>query len=270
MMRAMKTFRWLLALCLAACTLPASAQGQFRVLVVAVPNKYHHDYAVVAKPQFERMARQHGFDLDWTWNTAPFDTDLSRYASIVLLNTPGDELKGAQRDALQAYVRAGGGVVAVHRALIFNPPGDWPWFEQLIGRRFRIHPMVQSAVVQVVDRDFPAAFALPGRWIWSDEWYEFEPPLADGLRTVLRVDESSYDPTRIWPGQEARGMGRDHPVAWYHAYDGGRVFVTALGHPPAAYDDATYLQHLYGGLWWTATGRGIATDADIGSSEILY
>ena len=77
---------------------------------------------------------------------------------------------------------------------------------------------------------------------------------------MLSVDESSYDPTRIWPGQEARGMGVDHPVAWYHAYDGGRVFVTALGHPPAAYDDAAYLQHLYGGLWWAATGRGISAD----------
>src|SRR5690606_40688040 len=85
--------------------------------------------------------------------------------------------------------------------------------------------------------------------------------LVEGLRTVLRVDESSYDPTRIWPGQHAAGMGADHPVAWYHAYDGGRVFVTALGHPPAAYDDAHYLAHLYGGLWWAATGRGLAHEA---------
>ena len=52
-------------------------------------------------------------------------------------------------------------------------------------------------------------------------------------------------------------MGRDHPVAWYHRYDGGRVFVTALGHTPALYDDRLYLEHLYGGLWWAATGKGI-------------
>ena len=256
-----RTASLLCALLLWCWVLPAWAQGQFRVLVVAIPNQYHHDYAVVARPQFERMAQRHGFDMDWRWNTAPFDGDLSPYHAIVLLNTPGDELQGAQRAALEDYVRAGGGVVAVHRALISNPPGDWPWFERLIGRRFRIHPMVQSAVVRVEERGFPAAFALPERWIWSDEWYEFEPPLVEGLRTVLRVDESSYDPTRIWPGQHAAGMGADHPVAWYHVYDGGRVFVTALGHPPAAYDDATYLAHLYGGLWWAATGRGVVEDA---------
>ncbi|MDH5831200.1 ThuA domain-containing protein [Luteimonas sp. M1R5S18] len=252
---------WLLA----AAPVPASADDQFKVLVVAVPNRYHHDYTVVAKPRLEQMARQHGFGLDWAWNTAPFDADLSGFDAIVLLNTPGDELRGAQRAALEGFVRAGGGVVAVHRALIFNPPGDWPWFERMIGRAFRIHPMVQTALVRVEDASFPAAFALPSRWIWSDEWYEFGPPLVDGLRTVLSVDERSYDPGRIWPGQVARGMGADHPVAWYHAFDGGRVFVTALGHPPAAYDDADYLAHLYGGIWWAATGRGI--DGDAGATD---
>ena len=55
----------------------------------------------------------------------------------------------------------------------------------------------------------------------------------------------------------AKGMGAHHPVAWYHRYDGGRVFVTALGHTPALYDDPLYLEHLYGGLWWAATGLGI-------------
>lgn len=249
----------LLACLLLAATLaaPAFAEGQFKVLVVAIPNRYHNDYAVVAKPQFERMAQVHAFDLDWRWNTTPFDGDLSGYAAIVLLNTPGDELKGAQRAALEAYVRAGGGVVAVHRALIFNPPGEWPWFEKLVGRTFRIHPMVQTATVRVEDPSFPAAFGLPSRWIWSDEWYEFNEPLVPGLHTVLSVDERSYDPTRIWPGQTARGMGATHPVAWYHGYDGGRVFVTALGHTPALYEDARYLEHLYGGLWWAATGRGV-------------
>ena len=140
-------------------------------------------------------------------HSSPFDCDLSPYAAVVLLNTPGDELKGAQRSRLEAYVRAGGGVMAVHRALIFNPPGEWPWFEKLIGRTFRIHPMVQTATVRVEDASFPATFGLPARWIWTDEWYEFNAPVTRGLRTVLSVDETSYDPTLIWPGQVAKGMG---------------------------------------------------------------
>ena len=98
--------RLLALLLLLVFAAPALAEGQFKVLVVAIPNRYHHDYAVVARPQFEQMARRHAFGMDWSWSTAPFDGDLSPYAAIVLLNTSGEELKGAQRAALEAYVRA--------------------------------------------------------------------------------------------------------------------------------------------------------------------
>jgi type 1 glutamine amidotransferase len=50
-------------------------------------------------------------------------------------------------------------------------------------------------------------------------------------------------------------MGADHPVSWWHAYEKGRVFVTALGHNGVMYRDERYLDHLWGGTWWAATGR---------------
>ena len=253
--RCMKKILALIFVGLTLFASPVFAQ-QFKVLVVAIPNQYHNDYTVIAKPQFERLARQHDFGLTWAWNTSAFNADLSQYAAIVFLNTPGEALDATQRSKLETYVQASGGVVAVHRGLIFTA-GEWPWFEQLVGRPFRIHPMVQTATVRVEDRGFPATFGLPDRWIWTDEWYEFGPEITPGLHTVLSVDESSYDPTRIWPGQTAKGMGKVHPVAWYHAYDGGRVFATALGHTPELYNDTLYLDHLYGGIWWAATGRGL-------------
>lgn len=246
----------LLALACALMAGPVRAQPQFKVLVAAIPNKYHNDYVAIAKPSFEQMARRHNFELVWAWDTRPFDGDLSPYAAIVFLNTPGEELKGGQRQRLENYVRAGGGVAAVHRALIATP-GQWPWFERLIGRPFRTHPYIQTAVVDVADRNFPATFSLPDRWLWTDEWYEFGEPSSPDLKVVLTVDESTYDPTLIWPGQKAEGMGKQHPVAWYHRFDSGRVFVTALGHTPDLYGDSAYLEHLYGGIYWAATGRGV-------------
>jgi hypothetical protein len=53
-------------------------------------------------------------------------------------------------------------------------------------------------------------------------------------------------------------MGAFHPIAWYHVFEGGRSFVTALGHMPELYRDKNFLDHLYGGIYWAATGRGIA------------
>ena len=176
------------------------------------------------------------------------------------MNTSGEELNEAQRKNLENYMRKGGNAMIVHRGMI-TPDGEWPWYEKMVGRSFKIHPMMQTAVINVVDHSFPATFGIPSRWLWTDEWYEFTNPHQVRINPILNVDENTYDPTKIWPGQTANGMGKDHPVAWYHHYEKGRVFVTALGHDVEMYKDLNYLNHLFGGLYWTATGKGIQTIA---------
>lgn len=233
----------------------ARADSQYKLLVLAIPNKYHYEYIPVARDSLERLAKLHAFELTYTNKTEAFDGDLKQYAAVVFLNTPGEELNPAQRAHFEAYMRGGGNAVIVHRAAI-TPPNGWVWYEKLVGRSFRIHPFLQTAAVDVVDPGFPATFGIPPRWIWSDEWYETTNPYDVAIHPVLNVDESSYDPTRIWPGQHATGMGRDHPVAWYHNYEKGRVFVTLLGHDVEMYRDPQYLAHLMGGIWWAATGKG--------------
>jgi hypothetical protein len=233
----------------------AADDHQFKLLVLAIPNKYHYEYIPVARDSLEHLAKLHAFELTWTNKTEAFDGDLRQYAAVMFLNTPGEELNPAQRAKFEAYMRGGGNAIVVHRAAI-TPPGNWPWYEKLVGRSFVIHPMLQTGVVTVVDKGFPATFGLPSRWIWSDEFYVTSNPYRVAINPVLNVDETSYDPTKIWPGQVARPMGRDHPVAWYHRYEHGRVFVTTLGHNVEMYRDQHYLDHLLGGIYWTATGLG--------------
>jgi uncharacterized protein len=235
---------------------PVRAQNQFDVLVVAVPEKWHRACIPIAQESFQHLALHHQFGLTWSADATVLEGDLKKYAAIVFLNTPSEAVNEEQRRHFQDYIHAGGGFVGVHMAIATKR--TWPWYEQLAGRSFRIHPYVQTAVLHVVDRNFPATMALPDRWIWTDEWYEFEAPLAPDLHVVLTVDEATYDPTHIWPGQQASGMGTFHPIAWYHVFEGGRSFVTALGHLPELYRDQAFLDHLYGGIYWAATGRGIA------------
>lgn len=235
------------------------ADSQFKLLVLAIPNKYHYEYIPVARDSLEKLAKLHAFEFTWTNKVQVFEGDLSQYAAVIFLNTPGEELNEAQRKKFEDYMRAGGNAVVVHRAII-TPPNVWPWYEQMVGRSFKIHPIVQTAVVNTVDKKFPATFGIPERWIWSDEWYEFTNPHNVKINPVLNVDESSYDPTKIWPGQVATGMGKNHPVSWYHQHEQGRVFVTALGHNVEMYKDPQYLSHLLGGIYWAATGKGISNE----------
>ncbi|MDB5908148.1 MAG: Trehalose utilization, partial [Massilia sp.] len=39
-----------------------------------------------------------------------------------------------------------------------------------------------------------------------------------------------------------------------------RAFYTALGHLPATYGDAAFQHHLFGGIYWAATGRTFKAD----------
>ena len=61
--------------------------------------------------------------------------------------------------------------------------------------------------------------------------------------------------------------GDFHPISWYHNHDGGRSFYTALGHIPALYEDDLFLEHIYGGIYWAATGNGIKKE--IGEWQIV-
>jgi len=254
----MKSIILMLAAILAVIA-PSSvwADSQFRILVLAMPSKYHYEYIPIARDSLTHMADQHAFGITWTNTADPLEHDLSGYAAIMLLNTPVEDLTPVQRAGFEAYMRAGGNTVVVHRAAITRPD-NWPWYEKLVGRTVGTHPMLQTGVVTVADKTFPAAYGLPDRWIWSDEFYPLTNPYNIDITTVLDVDETSYDPTKIWPGQVAKGMGRDHPVAWFHSYEKGRVFITTLGHNGETYRDPQYLGHLLGGIYWAATGLGQA------------
>ncbi|MET0264523.1 MAG: ThuA domain-containing protein [Duganella sp.] len=234
----------------------ARADVQYKILVFAMPGKYHYEYIPIARDSLEKLGKLHAFEVVYTHRPEAFDGDLKQYAAIMFLNTPGEELNPARRQRFEDYMRGGGNAMLVHRALII-PPDTWPWFEKLVGRRVGKHPMLQTGVAYVVDKKFPATFGIPERWIWSDEWYVFDNPHNIAIHPVLNVDENSYDPTKIWPGQTTAGMGAEHPVAWYHQVERGRVFVTSLGHNGEMYRDPQYLAHLMGGIYWTATGKGI-------------
>ena len=232
-----------------------AADTQFKLLVLAIPNKYHYEYIPVARDSLERLARLHAFEFTYTNKTEVFDGDLKQYAAVMFLNTPGEELNPAQRRKFEDYMRAGGNAIVVHRAAI-TPPNGWVWYEKLVGRTVGVHPMLQTGVVTVADKGFPATYGIPDRWIWSDEFYVTTNPYQVTIHPVLNVDESSYDPTKIWPGQVTKGMGKDHPIAWHHQVEQGRVFVTTLGHNGEMYRDPQYLAHLMGGIYWAATGKG--------------
>lgn len=229
---------------------------QFNVLLFTKTDGFHHKAINEGVTAMRAMAERHHFSMDWHENAGVFnDKNLEKYQAIVFLLTTGDILNDEQQAAMERFVRAGKGFVGVHSAS--DTEYEWDWYTKMVGRTFHIHPAIQTAELKVLARNFPGMERMPDRFLWTDEFYEFGAERIKGLNYILSIDEKSFDPAAKWGDVSSKGKGEFRPMAWYHEYDGGRAFYTALGHVPATYEDTLFLEHVYGGLYWAATGKGL-------------
>lgn len=234
-------------------TSATSAVG-FRVLLFTRTAGFRHDSIVGGVKAVTRLGAQHGFAVDHSADESVFTPEnLDRYAVVVFLNTTGNLLDKAQREAFEAYINEGGGFVGIHAAA--DTGYDWPIYGELVGAYFESHPRIQEATIIVEDRAHPATRHLPEKWTRTDEWYNFrknpraEESADSSLRVLLRLDTSSY---------EGSTMGEDHPIAWCHEVGRGRAFYTACGHTRESFAEPKFLEHLLGAIRWTARQSGEA------------
>jgi len=209
------------------------------ILVFSETRGFRHGSIPTGVRAFEELGDEHGFSVRASEDSAIFnDRELAGFDAIVFLSTTGDVLNDAEQQAMQRYIQAGGGFVGVHAAADTEHQGDWYWYRNLVGAVFASHPAIQEARLTVIDDAHPSTSNLPDTILHTEEWYNFR-DLYEYRTDVMTVDESSY----------LGGEHRDHhPISWYHEYDGGRSFYTALGHTAAAFAEPFFRRHLLGGL----------------------
>jgi uncharacterized protein len=215
-----------------------TGQKQSKVLVFYKTNGFYHQSIPVGITAIQKLARENGFACDTTKDSLQFNSkNLDQYAAVIFLNTTMDVLGEAEQTAFQKYIRSGKGYAGVHAAC--DTEYDWPWYNQLVGAYFKSHPKQQKAKLKVTDNSFVATRHLPAEWNVWDEWYNFKNTHWDKMKVLITLDETSIE-----GGQN----GDFHPVSWYHEFDGGRSFYTALGHTDELYSDSLFLKHLLGGI----------------------
>jgi cytochrome c len=223
---------------MAAVTGPA-----FRILVFTRTTGYRHQSIPAGVAAVQELAEEVGIKLDVTDDPTAFaGVNLAPYRAVVWLSTSGGVLDDDQRMTFAGYIRNGGGFVGVHCAAATEY--GWPWYEGLVGAYLNDHPTVQPATILVEDGSHPSTAHLGTRWTRVDEWYNFRTNPRPNVHVLARLDESSYQ-----PGPGAMG---DHPIAWYHEYDGGRSWYTGLGHTIESFGEPLFRQHLLGGIRYAA------------------
>ena len=199
---------------------------------------YHHNSIAAGNTAIQKLGIENGFGVDTTTDASLFTSkNLKKYKAVIFLSTTGNVLNDEQQKAFETYIENGGGFAGIHSAT--DTEYDWPWYNKLVGAYFKSHPKQQNAVLHVIDTTFIATKHLPHEWKRWDEWYNFKSIQLEDLHVLLTIDEKSYT------GGE---NGDFHPMSWYHDFDGGRAFYTALGHTDESFSEPFFLDHLLGGI----------------------
>jgi type 1 glutamine amidotransferase len=227
---------------------------QFRALLVTATKGWRHESLHYGVDAIKKLGERHYFEVVIQQDPASInDKYLADFQVVIFLNTTGDIFDSAQQRSFERFIRSGKGYVGIHSAS--DTEYDWEWYTKLVGRTFRIHPEIQTAKLRVLNDSFPGMRSFVDYQLWTDEWYEFGPEKTVGLNYLLAVDEGTYSPEVQWGNTVGKGMGAFHPLSWYHKYDNGRSFYTSLGHLPLIYTNEIFLDHIYGGIYWAATGN---------------
>lgn len=206
-----------------------------KVLVFSKTAGYRHESIGDGKRALIALGQKNDFQADTTEDASLFtEENLRKYKAIIFLNTTLDVLDPVQQSAFKRFIEAGGGFVGIHAAA--DTEYEWPWYGKMLGAYFKSHPRIQEAIIRKV-KPF-GSNTLPDTWTRTDEWYNYK-QISDKINVIFELDESTY---------EGGENGEHHPIAWYHEFEGGRVFYTGLGHTPESYSDPQFLEHVLQGI----------------------
>lgn len=215
------------------------AKKEEKILVFTRTQTFRHQSIEAGVEAILKLGKENGITIDTTSDSGKFtEENLKQYSTLLFLHSTGELFDANQKNAFQRYIQAGGGWVGIHAAC--DAEYHWPWFNKLAGAYFMSHPHQQKAKLIVSDRTHESTKHLQETWERYDEWYDFK-SLNPDVKVLIKIDEKSY---------EGGKNGENHPMAWYHEYDGGRAWYTGLGHTDESFKEEAFLQHVLGGIKW--------------------
>ena len=240
----------LLSLLLLPTAVGCSAKGN--VLIYTKNGKGGSGYVHANIPDsiacLKKICDKNGWTCEATDDAAIFTAEKIKAFDVLVFSNTNNETfdTDRQREVFKDYIHNGGGFVGIHS--VCGSERDWPWFWANLGGKFVRHPPPQKFDIKVIDCNHPSTEFLGSVWKWEDECYfldnlnpDIHILLAADLTTVKDGDAGAY------PGKT---FGQYFPLCWYHTFEGGRQWYTALGHYPRHYRDENFIKHLTGGIRW--------------------
>jgi type 1 glutamine amidotransferase len=211
------------------------------ILVFTKTQAFRHECIEPGVKAIQNYFAKYKINITHSEDSTVFTSDkLKPFDAVVFFQTTGNVLGDEGQVAFQQYIQSGKGFVGIHSAA--DTEYDWPWYTQLLGAQFANHPDIQTGVIIKSDSCKIACQHLPARWTRTDEWYNFK-TLPTQVNVELLADETTFT---------GGTHGQNHPMAWYHTFEGGRAYYTALGHTVENYQDTLFLEHLARAVIWAS------------------
>ncbi len=224
-----------------------------KVLVYTKNGKgYVHDNIASAVASIKEMGVENHFSVDVSDDPSVFtETNLKNYQFLIFTSTNNDVFDtDNQRVQFRRYIEAGGGFVGVHS--VTGTERNWTWFKMMLGETFSWHATFQKFSIKKLDNTHPSMQGVPAIWEREDECY-FGKELYPGIKVLMAHQLSSLNPSQTELIQKNAGSYANYfPAVWYQQFDGGNIWVTALGHSKESYQDPVYKNHLLQGIRFIA------------------
>ncbi len=224
------------------------SQEEKKVLIFTKNGKgYVHDNIAASIEAIMKIGKENNIKFDTSTNSSVFtDKNLKQYDALIFSNTNNEVFEtDDQKIAFIRYVEAGGGFVGIHSTCATQR--NWHWFQQLVGGKFVRHAPFQEFTIKVIDPKHPSTEFFTSDWIREDECY-YVNNINPDINVLLAADLSTVEDKGkdTYPSNTFSFF----PLAWYHEFDGGRQWFTALGHSIEDYSMPLFVQHLTGGITW--------------------
>ena len=265
-------------------TFTANPGATYKILVNGRSGGFRHQSIVDVHAMFQKLGAENGFDVDiWDPNinqgpgrqapagvslpTSPLLdlATLSQYKTIVFNSTVGQNAAGltsVEFANLQSYVRAGGGVVAIHGGT--DSMQNVPWYMDLVGAGFSNHGSNAGGILidtesgghvelRSADPSHPAVSGIPEPFLTVEELYNTNRnPVEMGI-----VHPLVYENEDTLVGQIGYGTGTlmntdQHAMTWCRNFEGGRSFTNTLGHSWQYMTEPWYQNMMLKAVEWTA------------------
>ena len=213
---------------------------------------YIHDNIASAVLCIQQLGEKHHFKVDVSDDPTIFNqANLKKYQVLIFTSTNNDVFDNDdQRVAFRRYIEAGGGFVGVHS--VTGTERNWTWFKMMIGETFLWHAAYQKFSIKNMEPTHPSMKGVPALWTKEDECY-FGKELYPGIKVLMAHDLSTLNENKKEEiTKNAGSYANYYPAVWYQNFEGGHIWITALGHAKENYNEPTFTNHLLQGIRFIA------------------